>query len=402
MTENQVTKNITHFDLLQNGFRTHNIEDIENGLIKSYEEFIEFILENRRDDLVNLGRNLSAVYFPNKLEMKSPQNIENISFGELKALVSLCDYVTQLRVPEQIWRKIGKSKYTEPILNSLLKNGPMLATDLSKSINLPHDSQLSRIVRPLILEKVVTLEELGKNTWYSLTATGRLIANKRFGGEEFQNIEKVIPLIISKIKGDWCSVNQLVDLISPDITGSSRYIFVNILLLALKEAGIIEEKNAKWKISYTSTYEKSIYSEAINKLNEIKAKQVNEVTINKLLEISTLFTSSDFENNEAYFVGTFSKIMSGVLHEIVNKDEETEKRLDDACHKCYFQTFLDRRISDSSLDLEYDNELLNIERKSEDAFAQIDKNSLFRPIYVDWVNDQNRSKLMPRLLETRQ
>lgn len=189
MLDNNLKMNTISYQFLQKlkeGFNNHNIPEIEEGLAETYEKFIEYVLENKYDELVFLGRNLAIIHEPIRINDLSSKSIEISYIGQLKSFLNLCDYVTQSRVPDQIWKKIRQSKYTEPILKSLLDKGSMLASDLCSDIGLPNNSQLSPIIRRLIVEKVVNSEEIGKNKWYSLTATGRLLAVKRMGTDNAQ------------------------------------------------------------------------------------------------------------------------------------------------------------------------------------------------------------------------
>lgn len=327
---------------IQNGFKSNNIVNIETGLLKSYEDFIKFILEDKRDDLINLGRDLSIIYSPIRMEDKSKKYKEITCLGEIKALINLCDYATQLKVPRQIWMKIGKSKYTGPIMRSLLNNGPMVATDLSTAIGLPHTSQLTKIVVPLLSEKVIYIEVLGKNTWYSLTATGRLMANKMFGADELQELNEVIPSIISKLRENWSSIDQLIELVDQSTSGISKYILVNILLLALKEAGVIEEKDNNWRINSIITKgilewgkikEGSIDPLLVEVTNSIKEKDFEKAT-NKILECRNVLNSANVTYIDMKFALDLTGAMAGILHGLRIKNNEIDYELKEALEKC--------------------------------------------------------------------
>lgn len=237
---------------LKSGFKDHKMDDIEQGLNQAYKLFVENLLENKHDNLVILGRNLDDAYFPHRLKDISPTNKEISYLGQLRALVNLCDYVSRLRIPQQVWKNIRQSKYVEPILQALLTNGSLLAIELCKSIELPHPSQLSRLVRPLIKEGVIIVEDIGRYNWYSLTATGRLIASERAVSEILIEPNKIVNEIILQLKEGWKSKIDLTEQINVIMPISIRNSIVDVVLITLKEAGMAEEKDGRWRISIES------------------------------------------------------------------------------------------------------------------------------------------------------
>jgi len=234
---------------ISEGLEKNNIKDIEHGLSLAYDLFVSHVLGDRREDLIELGRDLNAVYFPYRSRANEPGTIMTSYQGQMRALINLCDYITQILVPERAWQVVHKSKYAKPILQALLKERTMLATELCESVGLIHKTQLARIVKPLVNEGLIRQERFGKNVWYSLTANGRLMAAKHFGAEGISALESVLPPIIARLGSGWHSLSNLVNSLRISMPNSTLRSLVRSLLSALYEAGIAEELGGNWRIS---------------------------------------------------------------------------------------------------------------------------------------------------------
>jgi len=108
------------------GLESNDVGSIQSGLSSAYDLFVHFILEDRRDDLLTLGRDLNAAYVPYR-EQASDTSTDIISYlGQIRALINLCDYISQRLVPDRIWQVVNQSKYAKPVLQTLLVNGGFL------------------------------------------------------------------------------------------------------------------------------------------------------------------------------------------------------------------------------------------------------------------------------------
>lgn len=233
---------------IEEGLDKNSVEDIEKGLSLAYELFVNYVLEDRCQNLLTLGRDLNAAYFPYRSEVRAPDTLIISYQGQIRSLINLCDYVSQRLVPERAWQVVSKSKYAKPILQILMKNGAMLATELCAGSGLTHKTQLARTVLPLIDEGLVRQEKFGKNVWYSLTSTGRLMAAKHFRTEETSALESILPAVITRMGRGWQSLNDLIDNIRVNVPISTLRSLVISVLSALQEAGIVEEREGNWRI----------------------------------------------------------------------------------------------------------------------------------------------------------
>ena len=177
--------------VLEGGFGSGSMAEIERGLSAAYDLVVECVVEERHGDLVALARDLNAVYSPHRAELGEPVQQRVAYLGQLSALISLCDYIGRRQVPDDVWPAVGRSKYAKPVLRALMDNGALLATALSVESGLPHTSQLGDVVEPLIEVGLVKRERFGKNIWYSLTSSGRLLAGRQLAGRETAGGDRV-------------------------------------------------------------------------------------------------------------------------------------------------------------------------------------------------------------------
>lgn len=128
-----------------------------------------------------------------------------------------------------------------PFYKRFRKNGPLLASEVCVQGGLAHASQLSRILGPLVNEGLIKREKFGKNIWYSLAATGRLITGKYFRTEYDHVIETIFPHLINKLCRGPQKINDFISDIHADVAPSSLQSIIYSILAALKESGIVEE-----------------------------------------------------------------------------------------------------------------------------------------------------------------
>lgn len=230
------------------GFERNKIEDIDRGLSRAYDLFVDYVLEDRHDDLLELGRDLNVVYFQYRPEVTELFTTTSSYLGQLRALINLCDYVTERLVPERLWHVVSRSKYAKPILQALLENGATLAKELSAYAGVRHESQLSRTVQPLVDEGLVRREKFGKNVWYSLTSIGRRMAGKHFGAEGIDTLEAIMPAVVAKLASGWQKLSDLVEGIRVNVPVSTLCTLIDLVLSTLHAAGIAEEREGNWRI----------------------------------------------------------------------------------------------------------------------------------------------------------
>ncbi len=230
------------------GLKKNDPNNIERGLNEANDLFVDYVLEDRHDYLVSLGRDLNAAYFPHRSKTTGPLEKTASYLGQIRALINLCDYVTQRSVPESLWQVVSRSKYAQPIMQALQKNGAMLATELCDHAGLPHATQLQRTVQPLVDEGLIRRDKFGKNVWYSLTSTGRLTTGKYFGIEGTNMIESVLLPILSKLKIGWQNLNDLADSIRTNLPITTLRPIIGSILSALHRIGIAEEEDGNWRI----------------------------------------------------------------------------------------------------------------------------------------------------------
>lgn len=234
--------------MIADGIKGNNAERIELGLSRAIDLFVDYVLGDRRDSLLTLGRDLNNAYLPHRREVKD-QFIKTISYlGQVRALVNLCDYITQRLIPEEAWRAVSQSKYAKSILQTLLKNGTLQASELCSSVGLPHRSQLLRTIRPLVDEGLVRREIFGKNVWYSLTSDGRLMSNRYFGALDTGTLESILVGIMTNLRSEWLSLQELIDGIAIDLHTTVQSSLVTAVLWALRRAKIVEEDGGRWRI----------------------------------------------------------------------------------------------------------------------------------------------------------
>lgn len=168
------------------------------------------------------------------------------------------------------------------------------------------------------------------------------MANKMFGADELQELNEVIPSIISKLRENWSSIDQLIELVDQSTSGISKYILVNILLLALKEAGVIEEKDNNWRINSIITKgilewgkikEGSIDPLLVEVTNSIKEKDFEKAT-NKILECRNVLNSANVTYIDMKFALDLTGAMAGILHGLRIKNNEIDYELKEALEKC--------------------------------------------------------------------
>lgn len=233
---------------IEEGLGESSIDEIEQGLSLAYDLFVNYVLEDRCESLLALGRNLNAAYFPYRSQLKEPDILISSYHGQIRSLINLCDYISKLIVPQSAWLVVGKSKYAKSILQALLADGAMLATDLCERAGIIHKTQLSRTILPLMDEGLVRQERFGKNIWYSLTSTGKLMTAKHFGAEEARIIESVLPVVILELQGGWHTIGDLIDNLKLNIAIPTMRSLVLSIISALQEAGIVEERAGNWRI----------------------------------------------------------------------------------------------------------------------------------------------------------
>ena len=234
--------------LIAEGFERNEIRDIDHGLSRAYDLFVDYVLEDRHDDLLVLGRDLNAVYVLYRPKVTELFVSTSSYLGQLRALINLCDYVTERLVPERLWHVVSRSKYAKPILQTLLENGATLAKDLSSSAGVRHESQLSRTVQPLVDEGLIRREKFGKNIWYSLTSIGRRMASKHLGAEGIDALEAIMPAVVAKLATGWQKLSDLVEGIRVNIPMSTLRPLIDLVLSTLHAAGIAEEQAGNWRI----------------------------------------------------------------------------------------------------------------------------------------------------------
>ncbi|MBA7605948.1 hypothetical protein ES703_13084 [subsurface metagenome] len=234
--------------VIAEGLEKGDPNNIERGLSVANDLFVDYVLEDRHDYLVSLGRDLNAAYFPHRSKATGLFGETASYLGQIRALINLCDYVTQRSVPESLWQVVSRSKYAKPIMQALQKNGAMLATELCAHAGLPHATQLQRTMQPLVDEGLIRREKFGKNVWYSLTSTGRLTTGKYFGIEDTNIIESVLPPILSKLMAGWQNLNDLADNIRANLPITTLRPLIGSVLSALHGIGIAEEQDGNWRI----------------------------------------------------------------------------------------------------------------------------------------------------------
>jgi len=234
--------------MIAEGLEKADHNNIERGLSEAYDLFVDYVLEDRHDYLMSLGRDLNAAYFPHRSKATEPFGKTASYLGQIRALINLCDYVTQRLVPESYWKVVSRSKYTKPIMQALQKNGTMLATELCDHAGLPFATQLQRTVQPLVDERLIRREKFGKNVWYSLTSTGRLMTSKYFGIEDTNILDSVFPVVLSKLMTGWQNLKDLTDDVSVNLPITTIRTLIVSILSALLKAGIAEEKDDNWRI----------------------------------------------------------------------------------------------------------------------------------------------------------
>ncbi|MBI4267572.1 MAG: hypothetical protein HY662_02175 [Chloroflexi bacterium] len=169
---------------IEEGLKSRDVKAIESGLSTAYDLFVNYALEGHQENLLALGRNLNSIYFPYRSEANDISAGISEYLGQLRALINLSEYIAHHLVPLRSLQVVGQSKHAKQVLQALLKNGSLRATDLAGLAQLPHKAQLVRTMQPLVDERLVRREKFGKNVWYSLTSAGKLIVTKHFGTSE--------------------------------------------------------------------------------------------------------------------------------------------------------------------------------------------------------------------------
>lgn len=234
--------------MIAEGLEKADHNNIERGLSEAYDLFVDYMLEDRHDYLMSLGRDLNAAYFPHRSKATGSFGTTVSYLGQIRALINLCDYVTQRLVPESLWQVVSRSKYTKPIMQALQKNGAMLATELCANASLPYPTQLQRTVQPLVDEGLIRREKFGKNVWYSLTSTGRLMTSRYFGIEDTNILDSVFPAVLSKLMTGWQNLNDFVDDIRVNLPIDALRPLIISILSSLHRFGIAEEEAGNWRI----------------------------------------------------------------------------------------------------------------------------------------------------------
>ena len=234
--------------MIAEGLEKADHNNIERGLSEAYDLFVNYVLEDRHDYLISLGRDLNAAYFPHRSKATEPFGKTASYLGQIRALINLCDYVTQRLVPGSLWQVVSRSKYTKPIMQALQRNGTMLATELCAHASLPFATQLQRTVQPLVDEGLIRREKFGKNVWYSLTSSGRLMTSKYFGIEDTNILDSVFPVVLSKLMTGWQNLDDLADDIRVNLPIAALKPIIISILSGLHRFGIAEEEDGNWRI----------------------------------------------------------------------------------------------------------------------------------------------------------
>ncbi|GAJ12882.1 unnamed protein product, partial [marine sediment metagenome] len=102
---------------------------------------------------------------------------------------------------------------------------------------------------PLLDEGLIRREKFGKNVWYSLTSTGRLMTSRRFGVDDSNIVETIFPEILSKLTAGWQSLGDLIDNIRVNIPAPVLRSLTISIVSALQRICVTEEDNGNWRIS---------------------------------------------------------------------------------------------------------------------------------------------------------
>lgn len=235
--------------MIAEGLEKREYNSIEHGLGAAYDLFVEYVLEDRHSYLMSLGRDLNAAYFPHRSEDSEPSGRILSYLGQVRALVNLCDHFTQRLLPEGLWEVVSRSKYTRPIMQAIQRNGAIPATELCAAADLPFPSQLQRTVQPLIDHGLIRREKFGRNVWYSLTSTGRLVTTKYFGMEDTNVLDSVLPAVLSRLTDGWQSFDALVDSIRCDLPVAKLKPLIASILSSLQRSCIAHQHSGSWRIA---------------------------------------------------------------------------------------------------------------------------------------------------------
>jgi len=158
---------------LEEGLETHDLGKIEKGLPLAYDLLVDAIIDRNREELVLLARDLNSVYLPHK-NTTSGTFIFQQYLGQLRALINLSDYLSNLLVPIEALR-IAREKKPKHILQILHKRGTSTLEDLRSQVTLTELVPVLHILGILMEANLVRCETFGADAWYSLTSTGRLV-----------------------------------------------------------------------------------------------------------------------------------------------------------------------------------------------------------------------------------
>jgi predicted transcriptional regulator len=236
-------------EIIQNGFKNTNNLQIDMGLGIVYDCLVDYILNNKFTPLIKLARILNEVIVTNKKKKANDSFNSSYYLGEIKALLTVSDYISQLTIPEEIVQSINNSKYNKRILRVLFNGDSMPASDLCTHIGLPHRSQLHRLTTTLVKEGILRRDKWGKYVWYSLTSKGKQIAEKFTSSYESEVVELssnflvLLNKILSKLKsGISVTDTSIVDYDEKImIPGTQKRQLLNKILDLLKQYHVIEE-----------------------------------------------------------------------------------------------------------------------------------------------------------------